>query len=271
MKKIILPLLMLVTLLFSGCGDDEPQDAIKEISMSVSSETGITYDLFDTNREHPIECLLVMSEDDPGKWVPLGMHSIEGFVYERGHEYELRVKRTILANLPADGSDRTYSLVYILSDRIVEDPEITPDKEIRSEEDIEYYDRCPFNKYGILKEYIVNKDGGISYANGRPLPSYNSARIYVNNIMDKADPDWLKFQKVPYMATYAYVLSPFTDEIRLVRNESGGMLFKKVIPEKEFAHIKQTMKPGDELHYSVILANVYKKGLQKLTFTIKKQ
>ena len=29
--------------------DDEPKDVVKEIMMSVSHETGITYDLFDTN------------------------------------------------------------------------------------------------------------------------------------------------------------------------------------------------------------------------------
>lgn len=73
------------------------------------------------------------------------------------------------------------------------------------------------------------------------------------------------------MAIYSFVLSPLTDEIRLVRNESSGPMFKEVIPEREFAHITQSMKPSEELRYALILANVYKKGLQKLEFTIKKR
>ena len=31
------------------------------------------------------------------------------------------------------------------------------------------------------------------------------------------------------------------------------------------------MQAGEELHYALILANVYKLGLQKLEFTLKKQ
>ena len=212
-----------------------------------------------------------MSEDNPGVWEPLGFNSIKWFTYERGHEYYLSVERTILANPPMDAPDRTYSLLRILQDRIVTEPEIPVDKEINSEEDIEYYDMCPFNKYAIEKEIIVNENGEISYADGHSLPSYDNARIWLESILDKADPNWLKFNKIPYMAIYSFVLSPLTDEIRLVRNESSGPMFKEVIPESEFAHITQSMKPGEELRYALILANVYKKGLQKLEFTIKKQ
>ena len=99
--------------------------------MSVSSETGIMYDIFDSDGKYPIECMLVMSEENPGKWMTLGFNSIKGFTYERGHEYELRVERTILANPPMDGSNRTYSLISILQDRPVADPEIAVDKEIK--------------------------------------------------------------------------------------------------------------------------------------------
>ena len=40
-----------------------------------------------------------------------------GFVYERGHEYELLVKRTTLANPPQDSSKYSYELVLIVSDK----------------------------------------------------------------------------------------------------------------------------------------------------------
>ena len=268
MNKFVISFLLITAFLAVSCSDDEPKDVVNEIKMSVSAETG-TY--IPWGSDIPVECMLVMSEDNPGVWEPLGFNSIKWFTYERGHEYYLSVERTILANPPMDGSDRTYSLLRILEDRIVTEPEIPVDKEINSEEDIEYYDMCPFNKYVIEKEIIVNENGEISYSDGHNLPSYDNARIWLECILDKADPNWIQFNKIPYMAIYSFVLSPLTDEIRLVRNESSGPMFKEVIPESEFAHITQSMKPGEELRYALILANVYKKGLQKLEFTIKKQ
>ncbi len=260
-----------VTGLTACSDDDKPKDAVKEIRMQISPETGVMYDLFDDKREHPIECMLVMSEDNPGVWESLGFDRIEGFTYERGHEYYLSVKRTILANPPADASDRTYSLIRILDDRLVTDPEVPVDKDIKSEADIEYYDLCPFEKYAVSKEFIVDKDGNIFYGNGSSLPTYDAARIWLENVLDKSDPDWQKFNSIPYMAYYSFVLSPFTDDIRMVRNERSGPMFKNVIPENEFTHITQSMKSGEEARYALILANIYKKGLQKLEFVIKKQ
>lgn len=260
-----------VTGLTACSDDDEPKDAVKEIRMQISPETGVMYDLFDDKREHPIECMLVMSEDNPGVWESLGFDRIEGFTYERGHEYYLSVKRTILANPPADASDRTYSLIRILDDRLVTDPEVPVDKDIKSEADIEYYDLCPFEKYAVSKEFIVDKDGNIFYGNGSSLPTYDAARIWLENVLDKSDPDWQKFNSIPYMAYYSFVLSPFTDDIRMVRNERSGPMFKNVVPENEFTHITQSMKSGEEARYALILANIYKKGLQKLEFVIKKQ
>lgn len=224
-------------------------------------------------KENPIECMLVKTEGDSEEWQPLGFNSIEGFTYIKGHEYYLSVKRTILANPPADGSDRTYSLIRILQDRLVTEPEIPVDEEITSEEDIEYQDLCPFEKYAISKGYIVDENGKIFYDDGYDslLPSYDMARIWLENVLDKGDPNWMKFQTVPYQATYSFVLSPFTDDIRLVRNDSHGPMFKSVIPEEEFTRITQTMQSGEEVRYALILANVYKKGIQKLEFTVKKR
>lgn len=272
--RILLMAFLAVTGLTACSDDDGPKDSVKEIKMQVSSETGIMYAWPDDKMEHPIECMLVESEDFPGKTLQLAFNEIEGFTYERGHEYYLSVKRTILANPPADASDRTYSLIKILADRLVVTPELPVNKEIKSEEDIEYYDLCPFEKYAVAKDFIVDEDGKIDgkvqYDNVSPLPSYDKARIWLVNILDHEDPNWVKFQSVPYQATYSYVLSPFTDKIRLVRNESSGPMFKNVVPEEEFTRI-QAMKPGEEVSYALILANVHKKGLQRVEFTIKKQ
>lgn len=275
MKNInFLGMLLMAFLAVAGltaCSDDKPKDSVKEIRMQVSSETGIMYDLFDDKMEHPIECMLVESEDFPGETLQLAFNEIEGFTYERGHEYYLSVKRTILANPPADASDRTYSLVRILADRLVVEPELPTDKEIKTEADIEYYDLCPFEKYAVGSAIVVDDEGKIDckvqYDKDSPLPSYDKARIWLVNILDHKDPNWVKFHSVPYQATYSYVLSPFTDKIRLVRNESHGPMFKNVVTEEEFARI-MSMNSDERVSYAFILANVHKKALQKVEFII---
>ena len=37
------------------------------------------------------------------------------------------------------------------------------------------------------------------------------------------------------------------------------------------AYAQHSMKQGETLHYALILANVYKRGIQKVEFTIKKK
>ena len=116
-------LTMMVIFSLAACSsdDDGNKDVTTEINMSVSAEPGVMYDLFDSMREHPIECMRVMTEDEPGQWKNLHFSEIKGFTYEKGHEYELRVRRTILANPPQDASNRTYELVRILADKNVEE------------------------------------------------------------------------------------------------------------------------------------------------------
>ena len=123
MKNWRLAFVMLAAFFLASCSsdDDNDKDIVKEINMSVSAEPGVMYDLFDSMGEHPFECMRVMTEDEPGRWQNLYFSEIKGFTYERGHEYELRVKRTILANPPQDASNRTYELVRILADKKVED------------------------------------------------------------------------------------------------------------------------------------------------------
>lgn len=156
-------------------------------------------------------------------------------------------------------------------DRVIVEPEAPVDEEITAEEDIEYYDLCPFEKYAISKGYVVDEKGNICYDDGSLLPSYDAARIWLEDVLDKGDPNWIKFESVPYMAIYSFVLSPFTDDIRLVRNGSSGPMFKEVIPEDELTHIAQSMQSGEEVRYVLILANIHRRGLQKVEFTVRKQ
>lgn len=270
MKKTLnLLFLLLAVFAVSSCSsdDDEKKDSVKEITIYVSSETGESYGFNST----PEECMLVKFDNPNGEWEHLGLYRIEGFTYVKGHEYELRVKMTTLANPPADGYSHKYLLVKIVQDKLVKETGTPTDNSVKSESDIEYQELCPYNKYETEDNYIVDGEGNIYKGNGWPKPSYEHSRIYVENVLDKSDDNWVKFNSIPYQAYCSYVISPLTDDIRLVYNEDGGPLFKKVIPESEFEYITKKMNSGEKLQYFLILANVYKKGLQKLKFTITKQ
>lgn len=270
MKKTLnLLFLLLAVFAISSCSsdDDEKKDSVKEITIYVSSETGESYGFNST----PEECMLVKFDNPNGEWEHLGLYRIEGFTYVKGHEYELRVKMTTLANPPADGYSHKYLLVKIVQDKLVKETETPTDNSVKSESDIEYQELCPYNKYETEDNYIVDGEGNIYKGNGWPKPSYEHSRIYVENVLDKGDNNWVKFNSIPYQAYCSYVISPLTDDIRLVYNEDGGPLFKDVIPESEFEYITKKMNSGEKLQYFLILANVYKKGLQKLKFTITKQ
>lgn len=270
MKKTLnLLFLLLAVFAISSCSsdDDEKKDSVKEITIYVSSETGESYGFNST----PEECMLVMFDNPNGEWEHLGLYRIEGFTYVKGHEYELRVKMTTLANPPADGYSHKYLLVKIVQDKLVKESETSTDNSVKSESDIEYQELCPYNKYETEDNYIVDGEGNIYKGNGWPKPSYEHSRIYVENVLDKGDDNWVKFNSIPYQAYCSYVISPLTDDIRMVYNEDGGPLFKDVIPESEFEYITKKMNSGEKLQYFLILANVYKKGLQKLKFTITKQ
>lgn len=270
MKKTLnLLFLLLAVFAISSCSsdDDEKKDSVKEITIYVSSETGESYGFNST----PEECMLVKFDNPNGEWEHLGLYRIEGFTYVKGHEYELRVKMTTLANPPADGYSHKYLLVKIVQDKLVKETETPTDNSVKSESDIEYQELCPYNKYETEDNYIVDGEGNIYKSNGWPKPSYEHSRIYIENVLDKGDDNWVKFNSIPYQAYCSYVISPLTDNIRLVYNEDGGPLFKDVIPESEFEYITKKMNSGEKLQYFLILANVYKKGLQKLKFTITKQ
>ena len=270
MKKTLnLLFLLLAVFAISSCSsyDDEKKDSVKEITIYVSSETGESYGFNST----PEECMLVKFDNPNGEWKHLGLYRIEGFTYVKGHEYELRVKMTTLANPPADGYSHRYLLVKIVQDKLVKETETPTDNSVKSESDIEYQELCPYNKYETEDNYIIDGEGNIYKGNGLPKPSYEHSRVYVENVLDKGDDNWVKFNSIPYQTYCSYVISPLTDDIRMVYNEDGDPLFKDVIPENEFEYITKKMNSGEKLQYFLILANVYKKGLQKLKFTITKQ
>lgn len=114
MKVRLLSLLVFFFVAFelTACiNQDDPTDITKEVVMYVSSETGTMHGFLDP--DIPVECMLVR-EDGEKEYLHLDLYSVKGFEYEKGYEYKLLVKKTTLANPPADGSSYVYELVRIV-------------------------------------------------------------------------------------------------------------------------------------------------------------
>ena len=63
----------------------------------------------------PMTCMQVQESDslEPGKWNNF-YSRIEGFTYEAGYLYKLRIRKEALENVPADASSIRYVLVQLL-------------------------------------------------------------------------------------------------------------------------------------------------------------
>ena len=119
-------LLLLISIIWVGCDKDELTEKIETIKMYVSAETG-TYQPWGS--DIPVECMLVKEEGEL-EYSHLAFGGISGFEYVRGHEYELEVCKTTLANSPADGSGIAYALLKIIRDTppAIPEPEELPEE-----------------------------------------------------------------------------------------------------------------------------------------------
>ena len=277
MKTIKLFFSTLLVVIISAIGmvscndDDELKYKVVEVTMSVSENTDIMYSLFDDNKENPVECMLVMEDGVNQTWGKMGLYDIEGFTYEKGHRYKLKVKKTILANPPADGSAWKYELVEVLEDKEIIGPELPVEATIKSEADIVYEEQCPIEKYSVSSPIFVDGNGKIYSSEGNERPSYKNCRIYLNKTLDPTSPDWVKLNSTTYMARYAYVISPLSDKIRLVVASGGGPMLKYIVTEDDFRNVTTTMNKGEQLAYVLVLANANKKGIQRLELTLERK
>ncbi|MDR1222078.1 MAG: substrate-binding domain-containing protein [Tannerella sp.] len=111
---LLIAAVCLVTLSAAGCGKDENKDWTEEVLLTVSSEV---VEYYPPNEENEAGFYgIKIMEDNTTHSVTLPLNGgIEGFDYEAGYEYRLKVLKTHLANPPADGSDFVYRLIEILS------------------------------------------------------------------------------------------------------------------------------------------------------------
>lgn len=113
LKNLSFVLLTALCFIWVGCdNDDTPGDTYVDIIMQVSEKT--VYEPV-WGSDTPVEHMLV-KEQSATEWQPLVMGGIEGFEYVQGHAYELKVRKTTLANPPQDGANYIYQLLEIISD-----------------------------------------------------------------------------------------------------------------------------------------------------------
>ena len=113
--------MMLAAFSLASCSsDDDNEEKVEQVTVYVSAETGVYYDMWlDPERENPIVGMQIKEKGDT-YWRCVSLYTIMGFTYERGHEYELLVKRTTLANPPQDSGKYRYELTRIVLDKKVE-------------------------------------------------------------------------------------------------------------------------------------------------------
>lgn len=117
MKSIIkfIGIAFLLSLLFVGClRNDEAKDNVRKVTVTVASETVLKpYLNYPADVKNEREYMAVtFGKNDIRYLLPT---EINGFQYEKGFQYELKIEEKILANPPMDGGDRQYSLIEILS------------------------------------------------------------------------------------------------------------------------------------------------------------
>ena len=114
-KSIITILLAAIFGLVSCNSDSDYEDKVEQVTVYVSAETGMFYNVPNTSLE---EGMLVRIDHE--YYICVAFNTIAGFTYEKGNEYELLLKKTKLANPPKDSGSIRYELIRIVSQRKVE-------------------------------------------------------------------------------------------------------------------------------------------------------
>ena len=116
MKFWRIAFMMLAAFSLASCSsDNDNKDKVEQITVYVSAETGMFYNVPNTSLE---EGMLVRIDHE--YYICVAFNTIAGFTYEKGNEYELLVKKTKLANPPQDSGSIKYELIRIVSQRKVE-------------------------------------------------------------------------------------------------------------------------------------------------------
>jgi hypothetical protein len=115
-KQTIITALIAVLLGLVSCSsDNDYEDKVEQVTIYVSAETGMFYNVPNTTLEEG----MMIRVDGEDNYICVAFNTIAGFTYEKGNEYELLVKKTKLANPPKDSGSIRYELIRIVSKKKV--------------------------------------------------------------------------------------------------------------------------------------------------------
>ena len=115
-KQTIITILFAVILGLASCNrDSNYEDKVEQVTVYVSAETGLYYNVPNTTLEEG----MMIRVDGEDNYICVAFNTITGFTYEKGNEYELLVKKTKLANPPKDSGSIRYELIRIVSKKKV--------------------------------------------------------------------------------------------------------------------------------------------------------
>ena len=121
-KKTILTALLAAIFGLASCNSDSDyEDKVEQVTVYVSAETGMFYNVPNTTLEEGMmKEGMMIRVDGEENYICVAFNTIAGFTFEKGNEYELFVKKTKLANPPKDSGSIRYELIRIVSQRKVE-------------------------------------------------------------------------------------------------------------------------------------------------------
>lgn len=166
MKKLIFVYQVMALAILSvmaSCSNDDEGDWSEMVYLIVDDHT-VSYHPGEYASEAPLPQGLSVCELPAGRFLVLPMDAIEGFVYQEGYTYYLKVKKIHLSNPPADGLDVRYLALQMLNCRQTSETDSVQPEElsITAQElakstwlvsDNECVDEA--NKEYIRKDYIV--------------------------------------------------------------------------------------------------------------------
>ena len=115
-KQTIITILLAAILGLASCNRDSIyEDKVDQVTVYVSAETGLFYNVPNTTLEEG----MMIRVDGEENYICVAFNTIAGFTYEKGNEYELLLKKTKLANPPKDSGSIRYELIRIVSKKKV--------------------------------------------------------------------------------------------------------------------------------------------------------
>lgn len=218
-------LLFLCSISITGCKkEDVLIDKVEIIQMYVSHET----DYYTPwGSDNPIECMLVKEGNIP-EYSKVPMNEILGFNYEKGHEYVLKIEKTVLARPASDASNIKYKLIEIINDNVVKTTIVWDTFIDDSRED----DIDISSKYIGVQGWWDNANPPYIYI-GAVFPESSFATSFDKEVTNKKQPINLFFNfPKPYMAM-----------MNDVRRIEYLKVIKEAIESKEYQSFKYPARP----------------------------